>query len=107
LKVQLYVSGTKVTPTQGVPLALKGGLPRIIPGPLRKEIRLGNPLVIRAVLTSLAVFRIIKCEGTLKLSSITDPFKGSSPVLPDYEISLALRSLFGKPFSLRDMVPIQ
>nr|UPW42134.1 MAG: putative RNA dependent RNA polymerase [Guangxi sediment mito-like virus 2] len=99
LIVQLYVSGNKVE-TVNHPLSLTGGLPRIIPGPLRSEIRKGNPLIIRGVLTALALFRIIKCPGNLKLSTITDPFKGISSTLVDYEVSLALRSLFG---SVKDL----
>lgn len=89
------MSGAKVDSTNEFPLGLTGGLPRIIPGPLRSKIREGSPLVIRGVLTMFAVFRIIKCPGNLKLSTITDPFKGSSQVLPDYEVSQVLRSLFG------------
>lgn len=101
--VQKYVAGVNVEATNAFPLALTGGLPRIIPGPLRSEIRKGNPEVIRMVLTALAVFRIIKCPGNLKLGTITDPFKGISEVLPDYEVSLALKSVFGVRHSLKDL----
>jgi hypothetical protein len=103
LIIQKYVSNTNVDSTNEFPLGLKGGLPRIIPGPLRSKIREGNPLVIRGVLTMFAVFRIIKCPGNLKLSTITDPFKGSSQVLPDYEVSQVLRSLFGNPHSFKEL----
>jgi len=103
LIVQKFVSGTYVNSTNEFPLALVGGLPRIIPGPFRNEIRKGDPVVIRMVLSSLAVFRIIKCPGHLKLETITDPFKGISETLPDYEVSQALRSLFGGPKSILDL----
>jgi hypothetical protein len=103
LLLQQYVSGVKVEPTKGFPLSLVGGLPRIIPGPLRSKIRRGDPVVIRSVLTALAVFRIIKCPGILKLETITGPFKGVSTELPDYEISQVLRSVFGARKSLSEL----
>jgi len=103
LLVQKYTSGNNVESTNGFPLSLVGGLPRIIPGPLRSEIRKDNPVVIRMVLTSLAVFRIIKCPGKLKLETITGPFTGISETLPDYELSRALRSIFGRAKSLKDL----
>lgn len=46
-------------------------------------------VVIRAVLTILSVFRIIKFPGVLRLETITDPFKGISPTLPPMEVALA------------------
>lgn len=96
LLTQKFVAGERVVVTKTIPLSLVGGLPRIIPGPLRASVRKGDPNVIRLVLSAFAVFRILKCPGILKTETITDPFKGVSETLPDYEVSLALNSLFGK-----------
>lgn len=84
------MSGNPVFVTTTMPISLTGGLPRIIPGPLRTLIRSGDLVTIRAVLTMASVYRIIKIDCPLKLSSITDPFKGLSTTLPEYEIKRAL-----------------
>jgi hypothetical protein len=44
--------------------------------------------VIRVVLTMLSIFRIIKYKGTLKLSTITSPFKGLSQTLHPVEVAI-------------------
>lgn len=55
------------------------------------------------VLTSLAVFRIIKIPGNLKLETITGPFTGLTESLPDYEVTRVLRSVFGPKHDLNDL----
>lgn len=62
------------------------GFPLIIPGPLRLLMEAGDKMTIRAVLTVLTVFRIIKYPGTLKLATITDPFNGISEELSAVEV---------------------
>jgi len=76
--VHHFIAGTLVHLSEGIPVDLTGGLPRMIPGPLRSKLRLKDPKSIRVVLTVLSVFRVIDIKGQLKLSTITDPFKGQS-----------------------------
>jgi hypothetical protein len=95
LLTQKYLSGEEVKVTKTLPFALVGGLPRFVPGNLRRKLRKGDQDAIRLVLTSLAIFRIFKCPGTLKTSTITDPFKGEREVLDSFEVSQALKSVFG------------
>jgi len=44
--------------------------------------------VIRIVLTILSLYRIISYKGTVKISTITDSFKGISPTIDIAEIDL-------------------
>jgi len=78
-----------------LPISLAAGLPTIIPGELRTSIRRHNLLDCRGVLSVLAVYRVINIPGKVKLSTITDPFKGLSDTLQDYEIRVASGELFG------------
>jgi hypothetical protein len=95
--MQAFVSGRPIFVTHEALVGLTGGLPTIIPGTLRSLIRSRDLTTIRAVLSVFAVYRIIQIPGKLKLSTITDPFKGLSMTLPKYEIDLALSELtFGK-----------
>jgi len=79
---QHFAAGSPVFSSKGIPIDLAGGLPRIIPGSLRARFRAGDPRAIRVVFTVLSVFRIIRVPGTLKLNTITDPFKGRDMDLP-------------------------
>jgi len=72
----------------GPRVASRRGLPLIIPGVIRLQIEADNPVVIRAVLTILSVYRIIKYPGSLKLATITDPFKGLSETLDKVEVAV-------------------
>jgi len=58
------------------------GLPRIIPSQDRALIRKGDTNLMRFYLTIFNLYRILSFPGTLKLKSITDPFKGN-PALKD------------------------
>lgn len=60
----------------GPRVASRRGFPLIIPGSLRLRMEAMDAVTIKIVLTILSVFRIMKCEGVLKTSTITDPFKG-------------------------------
>lgn len=62
------------------------GFPRIIPGSLRLLVEAGDLRIARVILTIITYYRIIKIPGILKLSTITDPFKGISTTLPIYEL---------------------
>lgn len=79
--VQKFIAGQVCDSSEGVAVSLTNGLPRIIPGPLRMQIRVGDPVTTRAVLTLLSLYKILKCRPKLKVNSITDPFTGVSKVL--------------------------
>jgi len=92
--VQAFISGNPVFISE-LPISIKGGLPTVIPGSLRSLLRSLDLNTCRAVLSVLAVYRIIKIPGKLKLSTITDPFKGQSTTLPQYEVWSGSGELFG------------
>jgi hypothetical protein len=76
-----------------MPIGLAGGLPTLLPGTLRSLIRSRDLATIRGVLSTLAVFRIMKMPCKLKLESITNPFEGLCDTLPAYEIIKGLQQL--------------
>lgn len=84
-----------------MPIALRGGLPTIIPGVIRARIRAGDPVMTRGALSLFAVYRVIKVPCVLKLGSITDPFTGESETLASTELKKSLRDLGIKPFVLK------
>jgi len=94
--LQMYVAGHLVRSSIGIPVDLVGGLPRIIPGPLRIRLRSRDPVSIRLVISIFQIYRVLRVPGRIKLETITDPFKGLSSSLPLYEIRSALRDL-GNP----------
>jgi len=69
--------------------------------------RLGDPVAIRSSLTVLSVFRVISIPGQLKLSTITDPFKGLNRTLPLYEIMEGIGSLSAKLPKLENFQPVR
>lgn len=91
--VQHFVSGHPVFTTNVMPIGLAGGLPLIIPGSLRLLLRAKDHKTIRGVLSTLAVYRIMKMPCVLKLETITDPFKGQCLTLPKHEIIEGLEAL--------------
>jgi len=85
--------------TYGMPISLtRSGIPRILPTYFRKEIRNGNVVIIKYILTILNLYRVLPYKGKVKLSTITDPFKGSIPVSLIKFIPLFLKELRLKPF---------
>lgn len=62
------------------------GIPRIIPPFHRELIRQGDPTIIRLYLTLFALYRIVLIPATVKLGSITDPFKGTNELVIDHWI---------------------
>lgn len=54
-------------------VGLKKGLPKILPGALRKAILLGNTAAVRVALTLFGVSRTIYHKGDIKTSTITEP----------------------------------
>lgn len=89
-------------------VATRRGLPLIVPGRLRLLIEQNDISVIRAVLSILTVYRVINCASTLKLSTITDPFKGQIERLSFHEIKDGLQMLRLKKLrieTLSTMIP--
>jgi len=80
--IHKYVAGVPVYTSQGVCLGISGGLPKLVPGELRTLIRSADPVTIRAVLSVLSVFRIMKVRSTLKLETIVAPFTGAFMTMP-------------------------
>jgi hypothetical protein len=93
---QKFISGERVNDALEFRLGIQYGLPSIIPGDLRILIRKRDPRVIRAVLTILTLFRVMKCKPKVKIESITDPFDGKCDTLPDFEVMEAV-----SPFKLK------
>jgi len=71
-------------------VATRRGLPLIIPGYLRVRMERDDYDIIQLVLSVITVYRVFKIPGTLKLNTITDPFKGQTTVLPSYEVKSIL-----------------
>lgn len=90
MMVVAHLSGRPVLHSHedGVWVANTRGLPKIIPGSLRLLIEAGDVVTIRVVLTILSFYRVISIPGKLKLSTITDGFKGVSTTLQPIEVSL-------------------
>lgn len=81
--VMKAVGGEPSVSLQEPRVATRRGLPLIIPGELRLRIEEGVPGVVRAVLSLLTVYRIMKTYPRPKLETITAPFTGCTRVLPD------------------------
>nr|UPW42110.1 MAG: putative RNA dependent RNA polymerase [Hainan mangrove mitovirus 6] len=94
--VQKFISGEIVRSAE-LRLGLQSGLPKILPLPLRIYIKSGEADEIRGILTLLTVFRAMKCKPNLKLSTISDPFKGRSESLPFWEVERAKNELVITP----------
>jgi len=71
------VNSLKELAGPGVYPSLRTNLPKFIPKADRSLIRSQNIQIIRFYLTLFSIYRILYIPGTLKLSTITDPFKGS------------------------------
>lgn len=75
--------------TNVMPLKLVGGLPGIIPGPLRIVIRrFGDPKIIRAVLTVISLYKVLRARPNLKVESITNPYTGLVDSFPEIRLVL-------------------
>jgi hypothetical protein len=59
------------------PSRTKAGMPRIVPAQWRFQVRQGDTLIMKLIMTLLALYRVLEFPGKLKLSTITDSFKGS------------------------------
>jgi hypothetical protein len=101
LVVQKYVSQEYMYKST-YPLGITAGLPSIIPGSIRLQLKKKDPVAIRGVLAFLSVFRVLKVPSILKLETITDPFKGISDSIPNLELGRVFTTLHPRrrPFSL-------
>lgn len=84
--VMQAAGGMRLPSSQSLGVAVsrtKRGIPRIVPLLLRKRILDGDPIAIRLTLTFLALYRVLEFEGKLKLSTITDPGKDWSGLIPE------------------------
>jgi len=89
LALQKFIAGTPMSSLREIepdlPLPrLINGLPTIIPKYDRKAIRQDSFSVIRFWNTLFALYKIISCPGTIKISTIIDPFKGDQTFLSDF-----------------------
>jgi hypothetical protein len=91
--IQKFISGERLTVTDGIRMGLSHGLPKILPSSLRDSIRARETKEIRAILTIVSLFRVLQCEPLPKLETITSPFKGMAPDLPKYEVMSVLKDL--------------
>lgn len=97
---QKTLAGELPTVTSDCRIAIRRGLPLIIPGDLRLLMEAKDPVVIKVVLTMLSIFRIIPSTPKLKIESITAPFSGLSKTLP--ETSLIMDELVRKFFGNKE-----
>lgn len=92
--VSKTLAGEEVSSLEEPRVAVRRGLPLIIPGSLRLQMESRNPKIIKAVLTILSVYRVMKARPKLKLGTITSPHTGMVKTLPE----LTLISQWMKPF---------
>jgi hypothetical protein len=85
------LAGEQVEPDLMVRVAMRRGLPLIIPGDLRLLMEAKDPVIIKLVLTIVSIFRVIPAYPKLKLETITAPFKGLMTSTP--ELSLVFKDL--------------
>jgi len=91
--VQHYLSGNRVSESvSAMRVGLRDGLPVIIPFQLRQKIGVDLEIT-RLILTILSVYRVIESTSKMKLSTITDPFNGISPILDKPSMNLVLSRL--------------
>jgi len=105
--LQKFIAGQPCSVSIGLSVSLINSLPRLIPGPLRKLIRSGDQVTIRAVLTILTLYKIMDCRPNLKLNSITDPFTGVTSVLHPIKVRHVMSLLpKGKRCDVRPVVSV-
>lgn len=94
---QFYIAGTPSTNQTQLRLGVAHGLPTILPKSLRLVLTGSDSRIAwKVVLALLSLYRVIKYPGVLKLSSITDDFKGLDTRLPQVEVALCYNRLFKK-----------
>jgi hypothetical protein len=105
--VQKFIAGQPVSQSEGNLVSLTKGLPKLIPGTLRGLIRARDPVTVRAVLTVLSLYKVLKCRPNLKINSITDAFTGISRTLNPIRVEQAVSMLpKGKHKPCRTLVSV-
>jgi len=93
---QKTLGGEHCSSVQEPRVAIRRGLPLIIPGVLRLEIEKKSRIVIKIVLTVLSVFRVMSAAPKIKLETITSPFSGSVTTLPEVDLIVhEIKRFFG------------
>lgn len=90
--IQKFISGNREESSIGIKLGLTNGLPSILPSELRSFIRAGSEKEIRATLTIISIFRVLKCAPKLKLNTITDKFGGLYTMFNPMEVKVVLQN---------------
>jgi len=103
--MQHFVSGKRIYSVD-MPIRLVAGLPGIIPGSLRLQLKALDPNVIRGVLAMLSIFRVLKVPSKLKLETITDPFRGLFDSIPSLELGRVFRTLPKANFTKREPIEL-
>jgi hypothetical protein len=67
-------------------VAIRRGLPLIIPGDLRLRMEAKDLRVIKLVLTGLSVFRVMPAAPKLNLETITSPHSGLVTTFPEVDL---------------------
>jgi len=91
--VMQSAAGMRIPATQSLGVAVsrtKKGVPRILPTLVRQRILAGDQLMIRLVLSLLALYRVLEFPGKLKLSTITDPGLDWSAYLPEIRRAISV-----------------
>lgn len=87
--------GGEVTRSNQEPrVAIRRGLPLIIPGDLRLLMESKDARVIKLVLTGLSVFRVMPAAPKLKLGTITAPHTGLVKTLPEVALVMPWAETF-------------
>lgn len=76
-----------IDPTLPLP-RLINGLPFIIPLVDRGRIRAGDPKVTQWWLSLFSIYRVLECDPSPKLASITDPYTGDEAVLSRLQLEI-------------------
>lgn len=90
--IQKFISGNREESSIGIKLGITNGLPSILPSELRSFIRAGSEKEIRATLTIISIFRVLKCAPKLKLNTITDKFGGLYTMFNPMEVKVVLQN---------------
>lgn len=85
------LAGETPEPLKEVRVAMRRGLPLIVPGSLRLLMESKDRVVIKIVLSFLSIFRVLPAWPKLKLETITKPHTGLVKSLP--ELPLVFRWL--------------
>lgn len=72
----------------------KSGLPRFIPREQRAKLRNGDYIAMRFWLTLISVYRNLKCDGFVKLSTITSPSTATPQIKEISSLTYEFKKLF-------------